>query len=149
VTLPRRLAAICYDALLLTGVLFVASFPVVIRHGGASVTPGNPYYLTYLLVISYGYFALGWIRGGQTLGMKSWRIRLRSDDGGAIGYRRALSRFLGAIVSWLVFGLGYVWSLCDHRHRCWHDRWSRTSLIHEPRASTAAVQQQQSAGRDQ
>ncbi|MCC6202049.1 MAG: RDD family protein [Gammaproteobacteria bacterium] len=132
VTLPRRLAAILYDLLLLAGVLFAASLPLIALRGGAAITPGDPVYLGYLLLVSYGYFAHGWVHGGQTLGMKSWRVRLVSVTAAPFGYRRALLRFLVALGSWACCGVGFFWSLADPQRRGWHDRASGTALIHEP-----------------
>jgi uncharacterized RDD family membrane protein YckC len=132
VTLRRRLAAILYDALLLAGVLFAASLPLVVAAGGRAIAPGNPHYLGYLLIVAYGYFAFGWCHGGQTLGMKSWHVRLVSDGAAPFGYRRALARFLVAIVSWLPCGAGFFWSLRTPGRRTWHDLASRSQLIHQP-----------------
>ena len=133
VTLPRRLAAILYDSLLLAGVLFAASVPLVVTGGGRAIAPGNPIYLAYLLLVAYGYFAVGWSHGGQTLGMQSWRVRLVSDSAAPFGYRRSLARFLGAIVSWLPCGAGFLWSLREPRGRSWHDLVSHSVLICESR----------------
>lgn len=133
VTLPRRLAAILYDSLLLAGVLFAASLPLVVAGGGHAIAPGNPTYLVYLLIVAYGYFAFGWSHGGQTLGMKSWRMRLVCDGSAPFGYRRSLARFLVSILSWLPCGAGFLWSLWEPRGRTWHDLASGSKLILEAR----------------
>ncbi len=131
--LLRRVAAILYDCLLLFGVMFAASLPLVIAIGGEAIMPGNPFYLLYLVAISYCYFSIAWTRSGQTLGMKSWRIRLISEHQAPVGHGRAICRFLSAILSWAACGAGFAWALIDTKHRCWHDLISGTALVKVPK----------------
>ncbi|MGP1665032.1 MAG: RDD family protein, partial [Rhodanobacter sp.] len=86
------------------------------------------------------YFMSSWRRGGQTVGMRPWRIRLSRDDGGTVSFQQALIRLLvaGAPMALLVlaptFGLrATLWTLLavwaswfavalfDHRRRALHD----------------------------
>lgn len=110
VQLPRRLAAIVYDSLLLTAVLLVATglalgLAVAIL-GSESVKhhsplPGNPFFSTYLLLVCFFFYGGFWIHGGQTLGMRAWRLRVQRLDGRGIGWWQVLLRFLiGGL--WLV-----------------------------------------------
>ena len=131
--LLRRLAAIVYDTLLLVAVLFAASYPVVVLLGGEAVTPGNPFYLLYLLLVSYSYFDVTWTRSGQTLDMLTWRIKLVRPNGGRIDHRIALYRFGAALLSWAAAGAGFAWSLVDKRRRTWHDILSGTELVLTPK----------------
>ena len=81
--LARRLGAMTYDGMLLFAVLFVATLAVLPLTEGDAIPSGNPLYAGYLLLITYLYFAGQWVRGGRTLGMRAWRIRLLARDGGA------------------------------------------------------------------
>lgn len=108
--LPRRLAAIVYDSLLLTGVLFVAG---ALALGLAAALlgsealkfhnplAGNPFFSTYLLLVCFFFYGGFWTCGGQTLGMRAWRLRVQRRDGRGIGWWQALLRFLIAGL-WLV-----------------------------------------------
>ncbi|RMD70551.1 MAG: RDD family protein [Gammaproteobacteria bacterium] len=127
-SLLRRLAAIFYDALLLFSVLFFASFPLLFLTGGQAIEH-NPLYTLYLFAISFLYFAWPWVKSGQTLGMKAWRIALQSMDGGKVTWRQAALRFFAALLSWLPLGLGFLWSLWDREGLAWHDRLSGTRLV--------------------
>ncbi len=107
--LPRRLVAIGYDGLLLTGVLFVAAALAlglaVILIGSAAFEAhnpllGNPFFRTYLLLVCFFFYGGFWVHGGQTLGMRAWRLRVQQRDGRGIDWWRALLRFLTA-GSWL------------------------------------------------
>jgi uncharacterized RDD family membrane protein YckC len=129
VALWLRLAAIFYDAIALGAVLFFAA-GIVVAIAGEAVTPRNTPFNFYLVAVSYVYFAFCWVRGGQTLGMRTWKILLLSDDDdGYITWRQSIVRFCGAIVSWLVCGLGFLAALVDAEGRTWHDRWSRSRLV--------------------
>jgi uncharacterized RDD family membrane protein YckC len=66
--------------------------------------------------------------------MKTWRIQLQSYDPennsyGQIDWKIATIRFFSAIVSWSVFGLGFLWAIFDKKNRCWHDLISKTVLV--------------------
>lgn len=130
--LARRLAALVYDGLLLAGVLFFASLPITILAGGA-IHGGAHVFQLYLLTIIYLYSAWQWIHGGQTLGMKAWRLRVIANDGSKLGWLHSLKRFLAAGLSFATFGLGYVWLLFDQDHCAWHDRLSNTRMILMPK----------------
>lgn len=129
ITLLRRLGAIFYDSFLLLTVLFVASFIIVIPTG---IKPEDPFFFLfqlYIFVIAYLFYAWCWTRGGQTLGMRTWKMKLVYEDGSKVTWGQALLRFVVAIFSWLLFGLGFLWSIWDKQHRTWHDIVSKTNLI--------------------
>ncbi|MDG4597992.1 MAG: RDD family protein [Candidatus Contendobacter sp.] len=101
--LPRRLAAILYDGLLLSGVLIgatglaLALVVAVIGDDAFKVhnpLAGNPFFQTYLFLICFLFYGGFWTHGGQTLGMRAWRLRARGRDGRGIGWWQALLRFL-------------------------------------------------------
>ena len=74
-----------------------------------------------LLAVSAAYFVISWGRGGQTIGMRAWRLRVVGADGQRLPWSRALLRFAVALVSLAVFGLGFIWCLFDRQRRGWHD----------------------------
>ncbi|MEJ2115922.1 MAG: RDD family protein [Gammaproteobacteria bacterium] len=129
VSLLRRFGAILYDLFLLITVLFIASFLVVIPTG---VTPEDRFFFlfqAYIFLVAFIFFAWFWIRGGQTLGMRTWKIKLITEDGSKLTWGKALIRFVIAMLSWLALGLGFLWCLWDKQHRTWHDIASKTRLI--------------------
>lgn len=133
----RRLAAIFYDTILVIALLLMAITLVVIPLdlivGWDSVDKEslryNPFYLAYLFCVMAGFHILFWIRGGQTLGMRAWRLRVVRNDGAGLGFRDALLRYLCAILSWAALGLGFLWILRDRDKLAWHDRLSKTRLV--------------------
>lgn len=128
--LLRRLGAMAYDLLLLIALLMMLSYPYVWLTGGAK--PGllvKTLYQLYLLAICFLFYGGFWVRGGQTLGMRSWRIKLVRSDGGPMTWTIALKRFAYALLSLLCLGLGFLWVLFDRDKLAWHDRLSGTRLM--------------------
>jgi uncharacterized RDD family membrane protein YckC len=138
--LLRRLGALLYDTLLLLAVLMIATALFLPITGGEAITSagGWPLEWTYrgvlagLVVLFYGSF---WTRSGQTLGLKSWRLRLERNDGGRLTWADTLRRLAAAIVSLLPAGLGWLWILVDPGKRAWHDRLSGTRVVVVPKPS--------------
>lgn len=96
---------------------------------GAAVPPGNFWFPLCLIVIAMTFFCGFWVRGGQTLGMRAWRIKVLRDDGGALHWTQAAARFGAGVIAILPAGLGLWWSAFDSRKRGWHDRWTRTCVV--------------------
>ena len=132
-SLSRRLGAIFYDALLLLALLMLGSFLYVPIAGRVLPAPlGRMLYQIFLFMIGFLYFAWFWTHGGQTLGLRTWKLRLVARDGGSITWPQATQRFALALVSWLCLGLGFLWVLVDREKLAWHDRFSGTRLIRLP-----------------
>lgn len=125
----RRLAAILYDLLLLIAVLFVATALLLPLNKGEAFTVQQFFYPLYLLTISFLFYAWFWTHGGQTLGLRAWKIKVLTFDQKPISWKQALLRFVTAILSWGIFGLGFLWILIDKDHRSWYDNLSKTALF--------------------
>jgi len=130
--LPRILGAVVYDVIIVFSIIFIAAqwFPLVPE--SFQNKPGLTLFKQlYMLGISFVYFAYSWRRGGQTIGMKSWKIKLQQTEKNqtAIRWSQCAIRFLVAIVSWLAGGLGFIWILFNRQHKSWHDLASGTHLI--------------------
>ena len=85
-------------------------------------------------LVAGAYAVLSWRRGGQTLGMRPWRLRV-VDAAGGIATTQALSRrYAVATLSLLAAGAGFWWAWFDRDRLTWHDRASGTRLVREPKA---------------
>lgn len=134
----RRLAAILYDSLLVTSLLFLVTLPFVAARGGEAVEPSdNRIYQLALVAVVYVFFVGYWTTRGRTLGMQSWGLQLQSADGAPPTLGQASVRFVVAIVSWGALGLGFLWQLWDRERLTWHDRASGTRLVYYPKADVA------------
>jgi len=126
--LARRLASLGYEAILALAVGFFAVSAFQLAAGTAEITGWRLHLMQAFLVCVYtAYFVYCWRRGGQTLAMKAWGLRVVRADGHPLGAGRALVRFLLAFV-FVPTGVGLVWALIDREGRFLHDRLAGTRL---------------------
>jgi uncharacterized RDD family membrane protein YckC len=118
----RRAFALAYEALLLFALFLVSALPVVILAHGADRIAARPLFQVYLLGVAAAYFIWQWRHGGQTLAMKTWRIRIVTHEGTPLTLRHALIRFLFGLASTLLAGTGFLWALVDREGLFLHDR---------------------------
>jgi uncharacterized RDD family membrane protein YckC len=129
----RRLAAQVYDLLLLIALLFLATALLLPFTAGEAVSAQQTFiYRIYLAVISFFFYGWFWTHGGQTLGLRAWKIKVLTFDQKPISWNQALLRFITAVVSCGFFGLGFLWILVDKNRRSWHDHLSKTALFFDP-----------------
>lgn len=127
--LVRRVAALMYDGVVVLAVVFAAALPFVVLVGEARTPVTRLLFQLYLLGVVYAFFAWFWRHGGQTVGMRAWRIRVVAADGLPLTWRQTALRFAAALISLLCLGLGWWWILIDEQKRSWHDRLSRTRVV--------------------
>ncbi len=122
--IARRLASLLYEALLLFAVAFFAGFAFHFASRGAPLEGWLRFaHQMLLLAVFAAYFLWCWLRGGQTLAMKAWRIRLVGVTPG-----KALLRFLLALVL-VPTGISLLWALLDRERQFLHDRLAGTRLV--------------------
>ena len=128
--LGRRLGSALYDLLIDAAIAMVATLPFIAIVGDA--THGwRRHALQAWVVACIGiYYVWFWTHGGQTLPMRTWRIRLvRSDTGGPVNAGRALHRYLLAVLGVAALGLGFAWALVDRERLFLHDRLAGTAIV--------------------
>jgi len=123
----RRLGAMFYDGILLFAILMVAGFSVRIFTADPAALHSAGFRV-YLLLVSFVFFAWFWLHGGQTLGMRAWKIQVQSCTGGTMTLWQAMLRFITSLFSWIFF-LGFLWGWIDPKKRTWHDWVSDTQVI--------------------
>jgi len=107
-SLPRRLACFLYEGVLLLGVVMIAGWLYSTATQQRHALEGKFGLQAFLFVVVGVYFVGFWSRGGQTLAMKTWHIRLVTQDGQPVGQLRALARYLLAWL-WFVPALLAIW----------------------------------------
>jgi len=127
-----RLVAMFYDALLLLSALLIATAIALLVTKG-SLHTHNPFFRTTLFLICFSFYAWFWLHGGQTLGMRAWKLRLQNKDGRPITIWQALLRFLVAIPSLAFAGLGFLWMLIDKDKMTLYDRFSESVIVRLPK----------------
>lgn len=127
-----RLVAMTYDFFPVLALWFAASGLLLLLRAGQPVEPGSVASVLGLVVLwlaSGAYALLSWRRGGQTLGMRPWRLKVTAVDGSRAGVGALSLRYAVATISLAAGGLGFLWSLFDRERRTWHDLASRTVLV--------------------
>jgi len=127
----RPIAAV-YDLLPVLALCFLATVLALALTGGALDVHRLADKLlvqALALLASAAYFALSWSRGGQTIGMKPWRLRVVRNDGESTDLAHALLRFAVALVSLAALGIGFWWALFDAQRRTWHDIAAGTVMV--------------------
>lgn len=154
----RRLASMLYECLLLFAVAFAGAWLFLFVSGGREVAGWLRYALqAYLGALYAAYFLWCWLRGGQTLAMKTWRIRLVFPGFARVPPARALVRFVYAalLVGGFLMALGaaykyrdpwlallalslatavWGWAFLDRDRQFLYDRLAGTRLVLVPRA---------------
>ena len=122
-SLARRLAAMVYEAFLIFAVAFFAAWIFFFASGARDATSGalRRELQLFIVVVLAAYFLWCWLRGGQTLAMRAWHIRLVD-----VTPRKALVRFLLAAA---LLPLSVLWALVDRDRQFLHDRLAGTRLI--------------------
>jgi uncharacterized RDD family membrane protein YckC len=131
----RRLAAMVYDSFLLVALWFLATALLLPLNGGQAFDSEQIFYPVYLLCVSFGFYGWFWTHGGQTLGLKAWKIKVLTLEQQPLNWHQAAIRFVVAMVSWAIGGLGFLWSLWDKNGCAWHDYVSKTRLFFESEES--------------
>ncbi len=130
--LIRRLAAGIYDGLLVIALWFLVGFAALPFTGGEAVATASPVFTVILYTLTGLFFVVFWTHGGQTLGMRAWRLQVRRPDGGPVDVRHAVIRLILAVPSWGLMGIGVLAMYLDDRRRTLHDRFSDTEVIVAP-----------------
>lgn len=134
-----RLAALVYDllavvaiALLVTGMALavaklmqVTGFLVVADDVALTNSLSNSItYQLWLWLSIVSFYSFFWTHGGQTIGMRVWKLRLQNRDGSAISLTQALIRLATA-----AFGLGNIAVIFDPQQRAFQDMWAGCEMV--------------------
>tara|TARA_A100001011_G_C13937529_1_gene685760 strand:+ start:213 stop:617 length:405 start_codon:yes stop_codon:yes gene_type:complete len=101
-----------YDLMLLFSVLFFMSLPWVTFFDGEAIK-GNIAYQLYLLLIILSYYLWFWVKHGQTLGMKSWKAYIVTENNQKITISQGLIRILMSLLGGHLLLIFYKKSLQD------------------------------------
>jgi len=140
--LGRRLAALVYDSLLLTALYMLITAIWLAAHQALAGHPPDPHgpllkltLFPLLVLATYGFYGWCWTHGGQTLGMKSWRIRVETVDlpPRPLDWGRSLRRMIAGAVNWVLLGLGYFLLFFNAEKMTLVDQLSSTRVVLVPK----------------
>ena len=148
----RRLFALLYDLVAVVAIVMTVGLVCQLATGGQLITVDTQVHIAWWYrplqaIVVAAYFVLSWLRGGQTLGMRPWRIRVTTSEGGRLSFWQAVLRAAVAALPllslllapalglrtalWCVLGLWIVWfatGLVDSRRRPVHDLAAGTEI---------------------
>jgi len=149
----RRLACFLYEGLLLFGVVAIAALVYTLLFRQHDAVEGRFVMMALMFLVMAAYFVWFWCKSGQTLAMKSWRLRLVTADGWGLSWPRAFVRYLlcwvwvlpplsfahfaGLQSAWAALGLLTLWIMVyaalawlHPQRQFWHDAACGTRLVH-------------------
>jgi len=127
----RRLGCMLYEGLVVFAVLLIGFWlPQALLAGMGLIFAPRLLWLHVLLLLLI-YFVWFWLHGGQTLPMKTWKMRVVNPDGSPLRPLQAVLRYLAAWPSILLLGIGILWSLIDRDRQFLHDRIAGSRIINE------------------
>lgn len=124
-----RFLALAYDFFPALGLWMGVAAIFVAVHNDA-ITGGLLGALEFiaLWLVTAAYSVASWRLGGQTLGMRPWRLRVLAAEGGDPSWGALLARYAVGNLSLLLGGLGFWWAWWDRDGLTWHDRASGTRM---------------------
>lgn len=114
-----RLAAIVYDGMLILALLFLVGTVLTVIGTLLTMQTGTEsaqarslpvWYQNIVMTPSFiltlvGFYGIFWRRGGQTLGMQTWRLKTVNDSGHLLTWGQSFKRIMAASLMPLVFGV--------------------------------------------
>ena len=133
-TRQRRLLSLVYEALVILALaLFLFLLPLAVFSGVSHLLPSPGLLWLYLFILLGTYFIWCWVKAGQTLAMKTWRLWLvDAQSGRALRPLQAVVRYGMAWFCWPT-GLALLWSFLDPDGQFLHDRIAGTRIIYQPK----------------
>lgn len=154
-SLWRRLAAMVYDSLLMFAVLIAIGATMLPFTKGLGINPDNIIFKFYVFGAVYFFLGWFWTHGGQTLGMRAWKIKLLQYDGTPVSWRLAFFYYLVSLPMWgfLIFTIAVnahmipapaplvhtphwvlysfvlIWFVIDHLPNNWREKVSGLRMV--------------------
>lgn len=125
----RRLVSMLYEGLVVFSILLIGFLLPQIVLSGFDFGLAPRMLWLHVLLLLMAYFVWCWLNGGQTLPMKTWKLRVANADGTPPRPLQAILRYLAAWPSILLFGIGIFWALFDRDGQFLHDRIAGTRIV--------------------
>jgi uncharacterized RDD family membrane protein YckC len=149
----RRMVAFAYDALLLAAMWMIAAMAVMVANQLVPIADGRALMRVVMGLVGLAFFGWFWTHGGQTLGMRAWRLRVQQLDGTPVRPTASMLRYMAGLLPVICafygtarYGtpalaialLGYLPCLIDARRRAFNDLIAGTQVVMLDRARRSA-----------
>ncbi len=124
-----RTLALAYDFFPLLAIWFCTSLVIYLLRNEVPVRPGSLMAwleLVVLWLLTGVYVVVSWRRGGQTIGMRPWRLKVLAADGRQASWGALCIRYG---VATLTLGLGLLSCLFDSQRRAVYDFAADTRFV--------------------
>ena len=131
----RRLGAMAIDSIIIAFVTFIIAFAIGFVFVFFEMFTQNPDAMVAPLIVITGiafslfYWIGGWSSNGQSIGQSTVGITVIDGNGARLTRGKAFVRYLGFLVSGLVFGLGFLWIALDKKRQGWHDKMAGSYVV--------------------
>lgn len=130
----RRLGSLLYEALVILALtIFLFLLPLAVFSGVSHLMLGPGLLWLYLFALLGVYFIWCWVKAGQTLAMKTWRLWV--VDAQSSRPLRPLQAVVRYCMGWLCWptGLALLWSFLDPDSQFLHDRIAGSRIVYTPK----------------
>ncbi len=132
----KHIAAFVYDVFPVVGILIVTSGIILILRSGDAVQAHTWWFQGFIFGEIALYYIYFWKVGGQTIGMKAWKIHIHPNNQtqNHLSWKQAIMRFVVGILSTALLGLGLFWKFYSKEGKSWMDLVSDShTSYNEPR----------------
>lgn len=131
-SIGRRLTSMIYEGLVVFSILLIGFLLPQVALAGFGISVNAKQLWLHVVILLMLYFVWCWLNGGQTLPMKTWKLRIANADGTPLRPAQALLRYLAAWPSIALCGIGILWAIFDKDRQFLHDRIAGTQIVSTP-----------------
>lgn len=127
----KRVMACVYESLILIAIWMLVTWLFVGVFGDATQSPKRFVLQIVLWWVTGMYFVICWVKTGQTLAMKVWKMKVVNQKGQLLTLQQAITRYILATLLMLAFGLDFLYMLLNKQRIFLHDHFldSRYVLV--------------------
>jgi len=127
----RRLVAFIIDMFIIGALdtIVGALFGGTMAFDANGVPMYSPVVMVVQFIILVAYFLAFWTLYGATPGDMIQGVKVVTTDEQSFGLGTSVVRFIGYLVSWFVFCLGFLWVIWDKDKQGWHDKMAKTYVV--------------------
>lgn len=129
----KHIAAFVYDVFPVIGILIVTSGITLILRTGDEVQAHTWWFQVFIFCEIALYYIYFWKVGGQTIGMKAWKIHIKpnNENQHQLSWKQASMRFIVGLFSTAFLGAGLYWKFFSKDGRSWMDLASNSHSSYE------------------
>ncbi len=128
-------ACLFYELLVMIAIAFIGAAIFVLVFGDATQGTKRIFLQGFIWILIGTYFVMSWVKRGQTLPMRSWKLLLicqtqqHAEPVRLINVRTAIVRYMVATLGLLLFGVGFFWRWFDKDQLFLHDRLMNSKVV--------------------